>query len=170
MPADNDGIASPPSGSSMIRTNRFLVSGAKRMTRQVRNVDHIRMLLRQMDRSVDDARSRREGVPSDATAAPPPTAPSPIGAPATAPTATHIHGAQASSTPTSLSGGPTGQRPLAKPSPSNPTFHSGGNGMHGNHPAGNGVGNGAGGPPRIKAKPKRSSPDPLQDFQQRQAS
>ncbi|MBL9120389.1 MAG: hypothetical protein JNL80_10805 [Phycisphaerae bacterium] len=65
--------------------------------------------------------------------------------------------------PTGLNGGNgsmfgNGQGPG---SPSNGSA-SGGSRPHGQ-------GNGSA-PPRLKAKPKRSSPDPLQDFQQRQAS
>jgi hypothetical protein len=129
------------------------------MTRQVRNVEQIRNLLRQMDRSVDDAKSRREGTVRPAAPAASTSAPSaPTSAPSPAPLP------------------PLAQRPIQRP-PSNLGNGQGhstpGNGPvapsnGGSTPAPSSHGNGS--PPRLKAKPKRSSSDPLQDFQQRQAS
>jgi hypothetical protein len=136
------------------------------MTRQVRNIDQIRSLLRQMDRSVDDARSRREGAPrsipnasgSQQQQAFPPQSPS-------APPAAN---------------GPA--RPLAngnahlhatRPSGPPPSMMPGGNGNGASTPSAPNA------PARLKAKPKRSAPesggmgsmgDPLQDFHKRQAS
>lgn len=122
------------------------------MTRQVRNVEHIRNLLRQMDRSVDDARTRREGTPRSGPA-PQADAPQPTPA-APAPAVP-----QAQRIPA-----PQPVRPMTPMTPK-PLGGANGNG-NGSHAAGRSS-NGA---PRLKAKPKRSSPDPLQDFQQRQAS
>lgn len=142
------------------------------MTRQVRNLDQIRSLLRQMDRSVDDARSRREGTPRAGAAGAAPSNGS------QAPT-----GPARPATPTSGPLGPSGSNgqrfpngngspnggPHAQPPSSLGGMKPNGNGNHA-APAPNA-------PARLKAKPKRASGeemggmnDPLQDFQQRQAS
>jgi hypothetical protein len=146
------------------------------MTRPVRNLDQIRSLLRQMDRSVDDARSRREGTPR---AQSPSTSPPPNGNGMQQPPASLQR-------PPSPNGGS-----LASGQPSNGQRYPATNGNGSSGSSGNGgfppmkptstSGNGSGSsnaPPRLKAKPKRSGSDsmpsgmndPLQDFQQRQAS
>jgi hypothetical protein len=158
------------------------VQWSPRMSRQVRNVEQIRSLLRQMDRSVEDARQRREGVPRSA----------PQQAASTSPSATpHAHPAAGAAPSAQANGGqqqvPT-QRPTTTPLPQRP-MHApphGGNGTNPNPPRPSGPastpghggatggpnGGSNGGPERLKAKPKPrpQGNDPLQDFQQRQAS
>ena len=135
------------------------------MSRHAKNVEQIRSLLRQMDRSIDDARTKREGT-GRPTAAPNASNAPTIGAPTNG---------QAPSSPSSqLIGGspsPAPVRPVAQPAPQRPIPPT--------RPPTNSALSGAPNPKaqpdanqpqRLKAKPKRSSSDPLQDFQQRQAS
>jgi hypothetical protein len=145
------------------------------MTRQVRNIDQIRSLLRQMDRSVDDARSRREGAPRSISNS---SGPQPHQPAFPSPSANPVAGANGPARPL-----PSGTPSVlgSRPNGATPNLPQGSNGN------GNGNGHGASvpsaapnAPPRLKAKPKRSTPegrgdmgsmgDPLQDFHKRQAS
>ncbi len=143
------------------------------MTRQVRNIDQIRSLLRQMDRSVDDARSRREGAPRSISNS---SGPQPHQPAFPSPSANPVANANSPARP--LTGG-TPSVLGSRPNGATPNLPQGSNG--------NGSGHGASvpsaapnAPPRLKAKPKRSTPegrgdmgsmgDPLQDFHKRQAS
>lgn len=129
------------------------------MSRHARSLEQIRTLLRQMDRSVDDARARREGVPRTEPGTNGPFAsnaaqtligvPTPVQAPASSPPSKPVAPAQSAPRPAVADGHASPMSAL-----------SGGVSPQS-----------AGGPPRMKAKPKKAgSPDPLQDFQQRQAS
>lgn len=129
------------------------------MSRHARSLEQIRTLLRQMDRSVEDARARREGVPRTEPGTNGPFASNAaqtlIGVPTPAPTPT------GTTPPKPVAPAQTAQRPApVDPHASPMSALSGGASSQS-----------AGGPPRMKAKAKKpGSPDPLQDFQQRQAS
>jgi hypothetical protein len=139
------------------------------MSRPIKNVEQIRALLRQMDRTVDEVRARREGggrtdAPtigtsngighSSASAPPTPTVRPP----------SHFSPPSPSARPAAPSiPGPNGGYLSANGTPPSPP-HGGQAG-----PAQRPQSPAAGQPARLKAKPKRPN-DPLQDFQQRQAS
>lgn len=124
------------------------------MSRHARSLEQIRSLLKQMDRSVEDARARREGTPTpDAAPANPPLQP---------PTSSSALIGETSRPPV---------RPGATPGPARSHEHPA-TGHSGPLSAlSGGIVPASSGPPRVKAKPKKpGSSDPLQDFQQRQAS
>ncbi|MDZ4754056.1 MAG: hypothetical protein SGJ11_06125 [Phycisphaerae bacterium] len=154
------------------------------MSRQVKNVEQIRMLLKQMDRSVDDARHRREGtrVPSS-TATPLMNGAGSPGGPGVAgqwntaarqPGAQHP-GMQAPRTSETVPNNGSAPAPQQASTPSaqpmKPVTSIGQQATTTVSPHGNGSAAPSPRPERLKAKPKRASgSDPLQDFQQRQAS
>jgi hypothetical protein len=139
------------------------------MSRPLKNMDQIRSLLQRMDRSIEDARGRREGSPADPRAATPgsPTSPESNLRPSHPFPASPI---RPQGTPNGPSSG-NGARPNGSHGPQSP---NGSNGPGFSRPSpsnGNGSSNGPAQPARLKAKAKRpGSNDGLQDFQQRQAS
>ncbi|MDZ4831529.1 MAG: hypothetical protein SGJ09_15185 [Phycisphaerae bacterium] len=139
------------------------------MSRQIKNVEQIRALLGKMDRLIDDARCKREGNDPLSSSPPSATTGSAAGAP-TRPVGSQSNQAPRApaphALPNSISGTPARQ-PASGPAPSLPSRP-----VHGQSPSqSNGRPAQPGLPQRLKAKPKRAdSPNPLQDFQQRQAS
>ncbi|MFO0827988.1 MAG: hypothetical protein U0572_07530 [Phycisphaerales bacterium] len=125
------------------------------MGRPIKNIEQIRSLLGRMDRLIDDARSKREGGPA-AQPTSPPTPP-----PMNAPTLSNGNSAAPLGAPR-IGPAPT-PRPQSPSGFSTPLHANGSNGR----PASPGT---PAQPQRLKAKPKRPGSDPLQDFQQRQAS
>jgi hypothetical protein len=131
------------------------------MSRQMKNVEQIRSLLGKMDRLIDDARNKREG---GGRAPQPMHSINPMGNPLGNP----VGHAPATAVPMN--------RPATAPPPplrtnAAPANHLGAPSNGNAH--GNGNGNShlpAQSPQRLKAKPKSRPSDPLQDFQQRQAS